>query len=286
MPFPVNAVILDMDNTLYDWISYFVPAIRAMLSQASRLLDVDQGQLREDLRTVHVARGNVEHPFALLETRSVAKQLPNLTRSERYEVLKPAFAAFNEVRNMSLQLYPGVAETLQAIKNTGCRLLGHTEATDINITTRMRTLGLHSVFEAIYAPQSIGLGHPLGNKREHHSERVPIRRLSSSARKPDPAAVQQILRDISIDAGRCLYVGDSLAKDITMAKHVGMLAAWARYGTRNDPGLWRDLVDISHWDAASVAAAKSSVPDPSYLQPDVTLDSFSELLIYFRFSAA
>jgi phosphoglycolate phosphatase-like HAD superfamily hydrolase len=284
-PHVVNAVILDMDNTLYDWISYFVPAVRAMLAEAARLLNIDEESLRADIRTVHVARGNVEHPFALLETQAVAMRLPGLSRPERYELLKPAFAVFNDVRNKRLRLYPGVFETLTVIKDTGCRLLGHTEATDINISNRIRSLGLHGTFEAIYAPRSAGLGHPLGNKHGGSTERVPVRRLPSAARKPDPIAIRHILSDIDMEANRCLYVGDSITKDVTMAKRAGMLAAWARYGTKHDPQLWRDLVDISHWDAASVAAAKNRPDEVTNFQPDVTLDSFEELLCHFTFSA-
>jgi FMN phosphatase YigB (HAD superfamily) len=281
----VNAVILDMDNTLYDWVSYFVPAVHAMLAEAARLLDVNEEQLREDLRAVHVARGNTEHPFALLETRSVASRLPALNRQERYEFLTPAFGAFNNVRDQRLRLYPGVFETLKEIKRAECRLFGHTEATDINISSRARSLGLHGLLEAIYAPRFTGLGHPLGSKRERSREPVPVHPLPSTARKPDPSSIQLILKEIGVKADRCLYVGDSLTKDVAMAKHAGILAAWARYGTGHDPELWRDLVDVSHWDATAVAAAKNTPVRPPDIQPDVTLDSFSELLCHFTFAA-
>ena len=282
----VNAVILDMDNTLYDWVSYFVPAVRAMLAEAARLLDIDEAQLREDLRAVHVARGNTEHPFALLETRTVASHLTALSRQERYDFLKPAFTAFNNVRDQRLRLYPGVLETLKAIRGAGCRLFGHTEATDINISSRARSLGLHGLLEAIYAPRFTGLAHPLGGKRQRSRETVAVRPLPSTARKPDPSSIQLILKEIGVQADRCLYVGDSLAKDVAMARNAGILAAWARYGTSHDPQLWRDLVDLSHWDATAVAAAKNASAEPSDIQPDVTLDSFGELLCRFTFTAS
>jgi phosphoglycolate phosphatase len=281
----VSAAILDMDNTLYDWIGYFVPAVRAMIAAAALLLDVNEERVREDLRTVHVVRANIEHPFALLETRVVASRLPTLSRKDRYDILQPAFLAFNEVRDKRLRLYPGVFETLQAIKSAGCRLFGHTEATDVNISSRIRSLGLYGIFEAIYAPRSSGLSHPLGDRREGSSERVPVRRLPAGARKPDLAVIRHILGEIGIEAEHCLYAGDSLAKDVTMAKRAGMHAAWARYGTDHDPQLWHDLVDLSHWDAAAVAAAETGPAESTNIQPDVTLDSFDELLCHFTFSA-
>jgi FMN phosphatase YigB (HAD superfamily) len=282
----VNAVILDMDNTLYDWVGYFVPAVQAMIAEAARLLGVDQDLVRDDLRAVHVARGNTEHPFALLETRTVARCLPDLNRKERHDILRPAFAAFNEVRTQRLHLYPGVLESLQKIKATGCRLFGHTEATDVNITSRSRSLGLDDTLEAIYAPRFRGSPHPLGTNREKPVERVLVRPLQSTARKPDPDAIQLILHDAGVEPDRCLYVGDSLSKDVAMAKSSGMLSAWARYGIDHDPQLWRELVGLSHWDAAAVAAAKNRPPEPSDVQPDVVLNSFDELLDHFVFAAA
>ena len=281
----VSVVILDMDNTLYDWISYFVPAIHAMLAEAARLLDVDEDQLRSDLKAVHVARGNTEHPFALLETRTVTNCLPMLNRRERHDVLKPAFDAFNNVRKQRLQLYPGVRETLQTIKATGCRLFGHTEATEVNIANRVRSLGLEEILEAVYAVNFEGMPHPLDGEHGEPNGRVSVRVMPSTARKPDPSSVKIILAETGVEPVHCLYVGDNLTKDVGMAKKAGILAAWARYGTIHDSKLWHDLVEISHWVPTAVAAVEKDATAQTTIRPDVTIDTFKELLDHFTFSA-
>lgn len=280
----VNAVILDMDNTLYDWVGYFVPAIHAMLAEAARLLEVDESQLRRDLRDVHVAYGNTEQPFALLETRTVATRMQMLSRRERYDLLKPAFDAFNEVREARLRLYPGVRETLQTIRTSGCRLFGHTEATEVNIVSRIRSLGLDDLLEAVYAMHFKGMPHPLNSDRQESDGQVPVRAMPSTARKPDPASLRTILAEIGVAPARCLYVGDNLEKDVGMAKRAGTLAAWARYGTSHDPQLWRDLVEISHWAPAAVAVVENSAASQNKAQPDVIIDAFTELLYHFTFT--
>jgi FMN phosphatase YigB (HAD superfamily) len=281
----VSVVILDMDNTLYDWVGYFVPAIHAMLAEAARLLEVDEGQLRSDLQAVHVAYGNTEQPFALLETQTVATRMRTLSRRERYDFLKPAFDAFNEVRKERLQLYPSVRQTLLTIKSTGCRLFGHTEATEVNIASRIRSLGLEDLLEAVYAMHFKGMPHPLDGDREEPNGRVPVRAMPSTARKPDPGSIRAILAETGVAPAHCLYVGDNLDKDVGMAKRAGILAAWARYGTSHDPQLWRDLVEISHWAPAAVAAVESSTSAQAKVRPDVTIDTFEELLYHFTFSA-
>lgn len=281
----VNVVIFDMDNTLYDWVSYFVPSIQAMIAEAARLLDVDENQLKNDLKAIHVTRGNTEHPFALLETKIVASRLPMLDRRERYDALKLAFDAFDEVRKERLRLYPGVRDTLQTIKDAGCRLFGHTEATEVNIASRIRSLGLDDFLEAVYAVDFRGMPHPLYTDRDEHSNQIPVRVMPPSARKPDPSSIKAILAETGASANHCLYVGDNINRDVGMAKRAGILAVWARYGKSHDPQLWEDLVEISHWEPAAVAAVQSGKEPESAVMPDVVIDSFKELLHHFTFSA-
>ena len=280
----INALIVDMDNTLYDWVSYFVPAIQAMLNVAARLLNVSDHVLRADLRAVHVAHGNTEHPFALLETRTVRQSLPDLDVKQRHAVLLPAFAAFNTIRDDRLHLYPGVDETLRSIRATGCRVIGHTEATDVNIASRARMLGLSTTLEAIYAPRLANAPHPLGDAAERSpGTGVPIQPLPADARKPNPTIASWIADQTGVPVARCLYVGDSLAKDIAMASDAGMKTAWARYGLHHDPQLWSTLVELSHWDGTSVASAEHRNPSVITATPDVTLNSFPEILDHFAF---
>jgi phosphoglycolate phosphatase len=272
-----------MDNTLYDWVGYFVPAVEAMLKQAAKVLEASDEVLRKDLRLVHVTYGNTEHPFALLETKTVQERLPTETPAERYRFLETAFMAFNAERAAHLKLYPTVHETLQMVRDRGCLVVGHTEATDVNISSRIRRLGLSELLEAIYAPSFQGPPHPLGNPSRPSANRISLRRLSTAARKPAPEIVTRILSEMGVGAQRTLYVGDSLDKDIRMAKDAGVWTAWARYGIRHDPEVWRSLVSLSHWQAAAVTAAEHSHTPKREVDPDVILDSFGEILQKFSF---
>ncbi|WP_327034604.1 HAD-IA family hydrolase [Micromonospora ureilytica] len=282
----INALILDMDNTLYDWVAYFVPAVRAMVTVAAKLLDVSEDEVRGDLQFVHRVRGNTEHPFALLETAAVERHLPAMSQRARHEYLLPAFAAFNEVRRHHLHLYGDVESTLQAVKATGCRIVGHTEAKDVNISSRARALGLESMLEAVYAPRFVGPPHPLGVDRRSTPAAIEVRVLPPTARKPNPDIARRIAEQLNVPPARCLYVGDNLNKDVVMAKRAGMVAAWARYGTHHNPELWRDLVALSHWDPTAVSEAESTGDDLTRFAPDVTLDAFHELRDHYTFAPA
>jgi phosphoglycolate phosphatase len=286
-------LIVDLDNTLYDWVAFFVPALYAMLDEAARVLDVDVDDLRDQLRAIHRRYGNTEHPFALLETAAVERRFPGATAAARRERLTSAFAAFDAVRDQRLRLYPGVLETLATISKTGCRVVGYTEATDANIKPRLRRLGLIGPLQHVYAPKFAGGPHPDGppgttaNGRADASRpEVPIRRLESGDRKPNVGVLRRIVAELDVPPQRCLYVGDSMERDVRMARHAGVLAAWAAYGCGHDPDLTDRLAAISHRDAGEGSSHQIVGPtgeDPAE-EGLVTLTCFEDLLQRFDFS--
>ena len=71
----IRLVVTDLDNTLYDWVSFFVPSFYAMVDEAVELLQVARERLLDDLQEVHVRYGTSEQPFALLETKVVEDRL-------------------------------------------------------------------------------------------------------------------------------------------------------------------------------------------------------------------
>jgi FMN phosphatase YigB (HAD superfamily) len=75
-------LICDMDNTLYDWVSYFVPSFYAMVDATVNLLGCDRDRLLDDFREVHQRHHDSEQPFALLETRTVSDFFKGLEKKK------------------------------------------------------------------------------------------------------------------------------------------------------------------------------------------------------------
>ena len=92
---PIRLLICDLDNTLYDWVTFFSRALYAMVDEATRLLAVPKERLLDELQEVHRRYHNTEQPFGLLETRSVRDAYLGLPRREIYRQLNDAFHAFN-----------------------------------------------------------------------------------------------------------------------------------------------------------------------------------------------
>jgi FMN phosphatase YigB (HAD superfamily) len=281
----VRLLVTDLDNTLYDWVTFFAESFSAMVEAAVQLLDVDRDALLDQLRDVHRRYHNSEHPFALLETEAVRQRFADLSRAEQAERLNDAFHAFNTARRRSLRLYPGVLETLQALNAMGTRIVGHTEATVTNAQFRLSKLGLTPYFHSLYAVEHNGDVHPNPARQEQIAAVPRVRLLSQDERKPDPRILMDICRDANVTPAQTLYVGDSIARDIGMARQAGVTAAWARYGTLFDRSAWAILVRVTHWtddDVRRAAHAEATLGD---VKPDLTLDTFSDLLARATFDS-
>lgn len=274
-------LICDLDNTLYDWFGYFVPSIYALIDEARALLGCTQDELIDSLRHVHRSHHDSEHPFALLETSVVKTRLSNLSPAERLHKLDPAFYAFNKSRTLHLKLFEGVRETLEEIARQGIVVVAHTESTTFGAVDRIARLGLEGYFQRIYCRQEPPAEHPKGGREKWRSE-FPwdkVTRLPVSDVKPNA----RIIRDICAVEGAApadvIYVGDSLARDMLMAKQAGSFAVWAKYGSRPSPRVYERLVRISHWTADDVAKEKALQVEASTVTPDfVCQHSFREVL--------
>jgi FMN phosphatase YigB (HAD superfamily) len=280
----ISLLILDLDNTLYDWVGFFVPAFYEMVDVAGPIAGVPTDVLLSDLQEVHQRYGNSEHPYALLETKAVLSKFPGKTRAELADIFDSAFHAFNKKRLEHLRLFPGVRETLDLIKETGCIIVAYTEAIVTNGVFRLETLGVLRHIHRLYAPTPKGLGHPRG--KEFRRIDLPndfLHMLPADHRKPDPHVIGDVVEDYRADPACTLYVGDSITRDMSMAIRAGVHSAWARYGTMFDKGLWDKLVRVTHWTERDVQREALLRADAKDVAPDVELQSFAELPHYFRF---
>ncbi|HEY0628825.1 MAG TPA: HAD family hydrolase [Sphingomicrobium sp.] len=271
-----NALICDFDNTLYDWVGYFVPSFYEMVDVVVQTLGCDRDTLLRDFRRVHQAHGDAEHPFSLLETETVLRAFPNKDRTDLAKMLDHAFHAFNRGRKQRLRLYDGVLSTLSHLSAHGVRIVGHTEARPLAVRDRLRRLGLSDFFPRVYCRERAAV-HRKNDGRE--LDRGPeLVELSHHQQKPSPSVLLEICEREGFDIDETVYVGDSLFKDISMANAAGVFAVWAKFGAEVDPNHYQMLVAISHWSHADVERARKFAHSERPAQPDFVLEkSLAEL---------
>jgi FMN phosphatase YigB (HAD superfamily) len=275
----IRLLITDLDNTLYDWVTYFAKSFDAMTKALVPLVDVDMATILDEFKALHQYYGNSEQPFVVFELPSVRRRFGSLSTLEMLRALNPALHAFNHTRKQVLRLYESVDDTLRELRRRSVVVVGHTEAIAVNAHYRLRQLEIADCFQRLYALEGHVHPHPdPGREAELSPPDGLLRVVPKSERKPNPELLQHICDQEGCRPSEALYIGDSLTRDISMAKAAGLTAVWARYGTEYDHGLWRILVRITHWTDEDVRREEELKRDFARVEPDYTIDSFGRLL--------
>lgn len=283
---PVNLLITDLDNTLYDWVGSFVPAMYEMVRVAAVLMHTSEAELLDEIREENQKNRTSERPFSLLSTRSVMRAFGSESGAAARSALDPAFRAFNAERKRRMRLFDGVYESLKQVRSSGVPIVIYTEAEVASALFRIEKLGLWPEVDAIYASVGGWAQHPDRFRQQHYegmlnSGKVVL--LAEGHRKPSPETLASICRAYGVRPAETVYVGDSLTKDVGMAIQAGVIAVWARYGNVAEGDAWRKLVRISHWTQEDVQREESLRADFGKIKPEFEIGQFSELLDLFAF---
>lgn len=270
----IKLLITDLDDTLYSWIDFFIPAFYGMLDELSFLLKKPRNVLVEEYRQIHHEKGSVEYPFATLLLPSVKDAYPNRTKDELLDILNPAFHKFNSIRKHRLKLYPNVKETLEKLSAMEIRIVGYTDSAEENGYYRLKKLGISDYFKSVYVSDS-QFEKPNGLPSSTNTQIV-------HGHKPNPELINTICKHENIAVNETIYLGDSMTKDIYMARMAGVTSVLCKYprDTKIQEDLYSKLVAISHWTKADFQKeiAIKEVCKKVNIQPNYIIHSFDELL--------
>ena len=277
-----------MDNTLFDWLGMWQAAFGAMLEHLMADSGVPRATLEAEFFAIHQRHGTTEYAFAIQELPSLrarhapdAEDLPG-----RYAA---AIDAYRVMRRRTLALYPGVRETLRAVRAAGALVIAYTESRAYYADYRVRTLELDGALDYLYSlpdhalPEGVTASQIRRYPPEHYRLRSTVARHTREGTwKPDASVLRDILSDVGAEPAAAVYVGDSLIKDVTMAQAAGVLDVFARYGdVRSRPGY--DLLRrVTHWSPAMLARSEG-IRQADVRPTHVLGDGFAELLDHVEF---
>ncbi|MGQ7242085.1 HAD family hydrolase [Salinicola sp. V024] len=274
-------IVCDLDNTLYDWVKYFVGSFYAMVDEVVKITGCNRERLLDDFREVHRFHHDSEHPFALLETETITRMFPGKDSSEVANILDSAFYAFNSYRKNNLTLYPGVIEGLEKMQSYNIKIVAHTESKFYATVDRLSRLGLTQYFSKIYCRERASAIHPVTKKVQESFVSFPLEKiveLTHHQRKPSREVLLEICARENVKTSEAAYVGDSIARDILMAKRAEVFSIWAKYGTQHNEDDYKKLVRVSHWTQEDVKREKELAKEASGVLPDaVAKSSFNEV---------
>jgi len=275
----LKLIITDMDNTLYDWVSFYSQSFEAMATKVAEIVGKPLDIILSEYKTIHQKFGNSEKPFASLELPSVIEFFNTNDKIILQEKLGPAFQAFSTKRKETLRLYPEVEDTLAKLTAKGVKIVAHTEALEFNSLYRLNSLNITSYFKHLYTLEDLHSLHP--NPKSAKQINVPddfVVRLPKGEAKPNPELLVDICKREGVAIQDAIYVGDSITKDMSMAKEINMKSAWASYGRDFPASSWKILVKITHWTDEDVSREEELKKAYSDIKPDYVINCFSDLL--------
>ena len=278
-----------MDNTLYSWVNYIVPAVEGMVEAVCRATGFPEIKVVQSLKAVYTKYESNEYPFALQES-SIFAEFPDFGSFDKLVIL-PAMTAFNEARRRYLEPYPGVLETLRGLAERKVPVVALTDAPRNPAEQRVRRMDLDDHLAALYTLPGFQFpataeGLPLISRaivrKEEKGEyraRCKVVELPRDHEKPDPRGLLKVCADFGVNPAEALLIGDSVRKDVAVARKVGAVDAWAEYGTYTSRE-YRERLEIVSAPEITRRHAASVLEDEAHqtLSASHHLSNFSQVL--------
>ena len=282
-----TAIITDLDNTLFDWVDLWVTCFSSMLQGIITISGVSREILIPEIRAIHQKYGTSEYSFLIEEIPSLQ---PILKGSPATEIFAKPIETYRQLRRQHLHLYPTVGETLLKIKGSGSCIICYTESMEHYSRSRIRRLGLDGVLDYVFYPEDHALPENLSAEdvRKYPAEHYEFRYTKQhytpkGSTKPDPEVIGTIVEKLKLTKEDCVYVGDSLMKDVAMALNYGIDDVWAKYGQAHEREEYSLLQDVTHWTKEQVQKEQSIEAGVDVAPSYMLKKTFSEILNMFEF---
>ncbi|SME96699.1 HAD family hydrolase [Pseudobacteriovorax antillogorgiicola] len=288
-------LVLDIDNTVFDWVSYYVACLNELFSKVEDITGVPVAQQALESKKVFEEQGSIEYPFLIQELPSIAAHYQGDIDRMLSEAVEPGRLAFKDMAQKHLTAYDGVLETFKTIKDRWPHfpIIALTDAPRYVAMWKLNKLGILHYFDALYGLSDPRIPTDPESKKVKVAPEILYKHLQQSAfdfkgivrtlpedyEKPGTRGLKTVLMDHDMEGhfDHVLWVGDNLRKDVGLGRSLGVRTAWARYGTQIEPEIKDALLQFS----PELNVHKNVSLDPksdASPEPDVILDSFSELV--------
>ena len=157
---------------------------------------------------------------------------------------------------------------------------------------RLKRFGLDGVIDVLFSPEDhdTPAGVSIDRLRRlpedfYELHVTEVRHTPPGELKPNARVLLDIINAVGATKDRCAYLGDSLFKDVAMARDVGIFDIHAKYGESQRRPEYRLLQRVSHWTEDDVRREKEIIAKGHDFIPSAVLnDSFAEIFIYCEFT--
>ena len=200
----IKAVILDIDNTLMDFMRMKRAAVdSAVDDMIDAGLNIPKEEMVEKIFKIYWEEG--------IEDQNIFDKVLTKEFGEiDYRILAAGILGYKRAKEGHMTLYPHVKLTLTKLLKSGIKMGVVSDAPRLPVWLRIVALGLHHYFDHVVTFEDTG------------------------ERKPSPKPFTKILQLLETKPEEAIMIGDWAERDIKGAKNIGMRTAWAKYGNEFD----------------------------------------------------
>ncbi len=200
----IRAVILDLDNTLLDFMKLKGDAIAGgVQSMAEAGLDVNERFAKDRLLDIYDDKG---WEYQMVFDDFIKETLGYVD----YKILAAGIVGYRKAKDAALGPYPNVRSTLGKLAKLGLKLAVVSDAPSREAWLRLSYLNLQNLFDVVITHEDTG------------------------KLKPDPAPFREVMKRLGVQPQEALMVGDWPERDLLGASQLGMKTVFARYGDTFD----------------------------------------------------
>ena len=275
-------LVTDLDDTLYNWSDAHATSVRAMIHSLSRLTKVPEEEIWHSLAQVYEMKASIEYAFAIEELEVFNGPFINGLGLTTEEIVRTGVGAYRIARRAHLRLYESVRDTLRLLKRSGVIVIAVSDALMFQAEQRLRYFNLDCYFDALIASEDVAAPDHLiaqesvkreGRGRGYESKIKDKISVRPSERKPNPIAAGRLIARKQVEPSDTYVVGDSVAKDVSLAISLGAVSVLANYGTVRDESR-ATLRRLVSWDAER---SEREATARLRVRPDFVISRFDEL---------
>lgn len=243
----IKEIVWDADNTLWDWVSYAVPAYEAMSAHISKRTGIPEPKVAAAMKRFYTDMGTMENVF-LIQGLHAMKFFPKDWDQQQIEKLtEEAQSIFSTVRENNLKLYEGAKEAFLTTMEKGIRNTILTDAPGIQAPMRLKHFKLFDKDQkkmrafALKATKPKKLPQKFMAKQLRGKYKLPFQLRYINEEKPH-TNLEKILHMTREDIRRhVIIIGDNFKKDMGLAQKYNCRGLHAIYGEANPELITRIL---------------------------------------------
>lgn len=213
----MKAIVMDLDNTLYDATAAYQRGEAAALRLGAEILGLSPEVWAEawnagKARTKELLKDCAAQHHRLFY---IQHALEYLGRSP-FDHAEEIYEAYWQAALGGMELFAGVEDFLQQAKANGIKLALCTDMTAAMQYRKIRRLGLDKYLDVLVTSEEAGM------------------------EKPAAQMFNLVLDKLGVTANEAIMIGDSLPKDVEGAKKAGLRAVWKTQAPQDYVGEWID----------------------------------------------